>query len=110
LKNASQVSSCWPYSHDRFEDEIFTKNTQDWDKVMARMFEPKATRFMGMSLDEKETTVEHLAHGVLRAREERITSKTSEAAEAPLIAPTQGRVIHLVKDRWERGLLMLERA
>jgi hypothetical protein len=29
LKHASQVSSCWPYTHDRFEDEIFTKDAQD---------------------------------------------------------------------------------
>jgi hypothetical protein len=29
LQHASQVSSCWPYTHDKFEDEIFTKCTQD---------------------------------------------------------------------------------
>jgi hypothetical protein len=28
LQHVSQVSSCWPYSHDRFEDEIFTKGTR----------------------------------------------------------------------------------
>jgi hypothetical protein len=29
LQHASQVSSCWPYAHDRFEDEVFTENAQD---------------------------------------------------------------------------------
>jgi hypothetical protein len=26
LQHASQVSSCWSYAHDKFEDEVFTKN------------------------------------------------------------------------------------
>jgi hypothetical protein len=52
LKHASQVSSSWPYTHDRFEDEIFTENAQNWDEVMERMDEPKVTRFKAMSLDE----------------------------------------------------------
>jgi hypothetical protein len=29
LKHSSQVSSFWPYSHDKFEDEVFTENAQD---------------------------------------------------------------------------------
>jgi hypothetical protein len=29
LKHASQVLSCWPYTHDKFEDEVFTENAQD---------------------------------------------------------------------------------
>jgi hypothetical protein len=29
LKHASQVSFCWPYAHDKFEDEVFTENSQD---------------------------------------------------------------------------------
>jgi hypothetical protein len=52
LKHASQVSSCWPYAHDKFEDEVFTENSQDWDEVVARMVDPKMTRFKAMSLDE----------------------------------------------------------
>jgi hypothetical protein len=63
LKHASQVSSCWPYAHDRFEDEIFTENSQDWDEVMARMDDPKMTRFKAMSLDEQETTLEQSIQG-----------------------------------------------
>jgi hypothetical protein len=30
-KHASQVSSCWPYAHNRFDDEIFNENAQHWD-------------------------------------------------------------------------------
>jgi hypothetical protein len=47
------VSSCWPYAHDKFEDEVFTENAQDWDEVVARMADPKMTRFRAMSLDEQ---------------------------------------------------------
>jgi hypothetical protein len=65
---------------------------------MVRMADPKVTRFKAMSLDEQVTTLEQSAQGILRAREERIASETTEAAEAPLIAPTQDRVIHLVQD------------
>jgi hypothetical protein len=41
LQHASQVSSCWSYAHDKFEDEVFTENAQDWDEVVARMVDPK---------------------------------------------------------------------
>jgi hypothetical protein len=43
------VSSYWPYAHDKFEDEIFTENAQDWDEVVARMDDPKMTKFRAMS-------------------------------------------------------------
>jgi hypothetical protein len=52
LQYASQVSSCWSYAHEKFEDEVFTENAQDWDEVVARMVDPKMTRFKAMSLDE----------------------------------------------------------
>jgi hypothetical protein len=52
-KHASQVSSCWPYAHDRFEDEIFTENAQDWDEVVARRADPRVTKFKAMSWEEK---------------------------------------------------------
>jgi hypothetical protein len=52
LKHALQVSSYWPYTNNKFEDEIFTKNDQDWDKVVARMADPKMTRFRAIGLDE----------------------------------------------------------
>jgi hypothetical protein len=29
LQQASQVSSCWSYAQDKFEDEVFTENAQD---------------------------------------------------------------------------------
>jgi hypothetical protein len=83
LKHASQLSSYWPYTHDKFEDEIFTKNSQDLDEVVARMANPKMTRFRAMSLDEQMTTIEKSAQEALRAREEMIVV---EVAEAPVVA------------------------
>jgi hypothetical protein len=49
LQHASQVSSCWPYAHDQFEDEIFTENAQDWNVVASRKVDPRGTRFRAMS-------------------------------------------------------------
>jgi hypothetical protein len=64
------------------------------------MVDPRMTRFKSMSLDEQATTLEQSSQGALREREERIAS---EAAEAPLIAPTQGRDIHLAQDVHGKG-------
>jgi hypothetical protein len=78
LKHTSQVSSYWTYAHDRFEDEIFTKNDQDWDEVVARMVDPRMNRFKSMSLDEQATTLEQSSQGALRAREEMIATETTK--------------------------------
>jgi hypothetical protein len=51
-QQASQVSSCWPYAHDTFEDKIFTECAQDWDEMVQRMANPNMTRFKVMSMDE----------------------------------------------------------
>jgi hypothetical protein len=40
------------YSHDKFEDEIFTEFTQDWDEVVQRMAIENMTMFNSMSMDE----------------------------------------------------------
>jgi hypothetical protein len=53
-----------------FEDEVFTKNAQDWDEVVQRMDDPKITMFKAMSMDEKVEIIEQLAQESLRAREE----------------------------------------
>jgi hypothetical protein len=60
--------SSWPYAHEKFEDEVFTENDQDWDEVVARMVDPKMTRFKAISLDEQEKILEKSAQGALRAR------------------------------------------
>jgi hypothetical protein len=58
LQHASHVSSYWPYAHDWFEDEIFTKNAQDWDEVASRRVDPQMNRFKSMSWEEKATSLE----------------------------------------------------
>jgi hypothetical protein len=52
LQHASQVSSYWPYTHDKFEDEIFTECTRDWEEVVQRKENSNMTRFKAMSIDE----------------------------------------------------------
>jgi hypothetical protein len=61
LQHASQVSSCWPYAHDKFENKILTEFAQDWDKVVQRMANPNMTRFKAMSMDEQVETIEQSA-------------------------------------------------
>jgi hypothetical protein len=63
------VSYCWSYTHDKFEDEVFTENAQDWDEVVARMVHPKMTRFRAMSLDEQPTTIDKLSQEAFIAKE-----------------------------------------
>jgi hypothetical protein len=58
LQHALQVSSCWPYAHDEFEDEFFTENAQYWDNVVQRMANPNMTSFRAMSMDEQVETIE----------------------------------------------------
>jgi hypothetical protein len=96
-----------PYAHDKFEDEVFTENAQDWDEVVARMVDPKMTRFRAMSLDEQVMTIEKSTQEALRAREEMIAA---EATEVPLVAPVQDRGFPMTQDARERGFLMIEQA
>jgi len=83
LKHATHASSCWPYAHDWFEDDIFIKNAKDWDEVVARMADPKATKFKAMIWEEQTTILEQSAQDILRARGERIAYEPVEAMEAP---------------------------
>jgi hypothetical protein len=62
------VSSYWSYAHDKFEDEVFTENAQDWDEVVARMVDPKMTRFRAMSLDEHVMTIEKSSQEALQSQ------------------------------------------
>jgi hypothetical protein len=95
LQHASQVSSYWSYAHDNFKDEVFTENAQDWDKVVARMVDPKMTRFRAMSLDEQGNKIEHSTQEALGAREE---IRATEATKVPLVASMQNRVFPMTQD------------
>jgi hypothetical protein len=79
LQHASQVSSCWPYTHDKFEDEIFTECAQDWEEVLQRKANPNMTRFKAMSMDEQVETIEQSAQEALRVREEKQAVEATEA-------------------------------
>jgi hypothetical protein len=68
LQHASQVSSRWPYAHDKFEDEVFTENSQYWDEVVARMVDPKMTRLGAMILDEHAVNIEKSTQEAHRSR------------------------------------------
>jgi hypothetical protein len=79
----SQVASCWPYSHDRFEDDIFTENAQDWNEVVARRDDPKGTKFKAMSWEEQVTTLEQKTQEFLRIQEGAVASESGEEIYNP---------------------------
>jgi hypothetical protein len=60
LQHVLQVSSCCLYAHDKFADEFFTENAQDWDEVVQRMANPNMTSFKAMSMDGQVETIEQL--------------------------------------------------
>jgi hypothetical protein len=68
LQHASQVSFCWPYTHDQFEDEIFIENDQDWNVVASRKVDPQGTRFRAMSYEEHATFLEQAVQEISRWR------------------------------------------
>jgi hypothetical protein len=78
------VSSCWPYTHEKFEDEVFMENSKEWDEVVERMVNLKMTRFRAINLDEQMMTIDKLAQEALKSREE---IRAAEATEVPLVAP-----------------------
>jgi hypothetical protein len=70
LQHASQVSFYWPYTHEMFEDAIFTECTQDWEELLQKKDSPNMTRFKSMSMDEKVEMIEQIAQEALMVREE----------------------------------------
>jgi hypothetical protein len=73
------VSSYWLYSHDKFEDEMFTEGSQDWEEVLQRKSNPNMTRSKAMTMDEQVEMIEQTSQESLRVREE---NKSVEATEA----------------------------
>jgi hypothetical protein len=59
LQHTLQVSSCWPYSHDIFEDEIFIEGTKDWEEVLHRRDNSSMTKFKSMIMDKQVETIEN---------------------------------------------------
>jgi hypothetical protein len=69
LQHASQVSMCFPYAHDKFNDESFTKCVEDLEEVLQRKSKPNMTRFKDMIMDEKVETIEKSTQEALKIRE-----------------------------------------
>jgi hypothetical protein len=91
LQHALQVSSCWLYAHENFEDEIFIERDQDWEEVLHRRANPNMTKFKSTTMDEQVETIEKYSQEAFtRVREE---NKATKAIEARI-----------------RGMLLLEEA
>jgi hypothetical protein len=51
-KHAKQVVLTWPYAHEKWEEELFTKNSQDWKEVQKRRANPNITIFSSLFVEE----------------------------------------------------------
>ena len=69
LHHVTQVSSFFPYSHDSFEDDIFTEGAQYWEEVLHRRDNPSMKFFKAMTMDEKFETIEHKTQESIGIRE-----------------------------------------
>jgi hypothetical protein len=43
----------WPYTHEKWEDELFIENAQDWKEVEKRRANPNITIFSSLPIEEK---------------------------------------------------------
>jgi hypothetical protein len=66
----SHVFSYWLYSHDSFEDEIFTEGAQYLEEALHRKANLNMTKFKAMTMDEQLETIEHNAQEAIRVRDE----------------------------------------
>jgi hypothetical protein len=92
LQHASQVSSCWSYAHDKFEEKVFIENVQDWDELVQRMANPNMTRFKPMRMDEQVEMIEKLDQEALRAREEIRAVETKKAQRRGLFLTLEAQL------------------
>jgi hypothetical protein len=69
--------------HDRFEDEIFIENAQDWDEVESRRDDPRTTMFKAMSWEEQVTSLEKTTQEILKAQEGTVASELGEEIGDP---------------------------
>jgi hypothetical protein len=51
-KHCELVSANFPYSHNKWEDDLFFNDAHDWDKVLERTKNPHITFFKNLSIDE----------------------------------------------------------
>jgi hypothetical protein len=87
--------SYWPYAHDRFEDEIFTKNAQEWDKVLQRRVNPDMAWFRDMSMDEQVELIEKTGEATIRAHTNRERKDQVERrTEGERLIAEDERLIH----------------
>jgi hypothetical protein len=49
----NKVSYNWPYSHEKWQEEEFTEDAQNWAQVLERKATPGLTIFKTLSLDQQ---------------------------------------------------------
>jgi hypothetical protein len=64
------VSSCWPYSHAKFEDEIFIEGAYNREEALQVKSNPNMMRFKAMTMNEQIEMIEKTTQESLRVREE----------------------------------------
>jgi hypothetical protein len=97
-QHAGKVVSYWPYTHDSYEDELFTENAQDWEEVIKKKKNPKITNFKAMSVQEQFEIVEHREKATIRARGEvREVEATESAKRGIMLLDEVERVVKIMR-------------
>jgi hypothetical protein len=78
--------------------------------VVARVNDPKVTKFKAVIWEEKTTSLEKEAQEILRTREERVTFESAKMMEAPQGAPVQNWNFLENPGALERGTLLIQHA
>jgi hypothetical protein len=51
--HARHVAMTWPYSHEKWEEELFTEDSQEWKEVQKRRSNLGETLFSSFLMEEK---------------------------------------------------------
>jgi hypothetical protein len=86
-KHAEQVVLTWPYAHEKWEEELFTENSQDWKEVEKRRANPNVTIFSSLPIEEKIKMVN------LGVSSRKGTSKGKQGGEEDLITEKEQQAL-----------------
>jgi hypothetical protein len=77
------------YAHDTFEDNIFIKNSMDWEDFLQRKDKPYLTRFKSMSSNEQLESLEQIVEASVHAQNENIEQAERRVEEKRLLKEAQ---------------------
>jgi hypothetical protein len=91
VKHFDLVSIAWPYSHKKWEDELFLQDYDNWEEVLERKKNPHLTIFRVISIDEQLVEIQM---GVDAKRDRKEYQESQSLEEIKLKEETELKVRH----------------